>query len=289
MRALVSGNAGFIGRNFTRKLVELGWVVEGFDIKGGVDARAYFPASDRPFDLLIHAAAVVGGRQSIDGDPLGIFGNAAIDHVALSWAARTGTPMLYFSSSAAYPVALQHGAGHPLHESDLQPLGRVGPADQSYGTTKAFGERMVADARRQGARVTVVRPFSGYGTDQDTCYPFPAFVDRAKRRESPFAVWGDGAQVRDFVHVDDVFEAAMRAWESGTTDPVNLCTGVGTSFLELAHLVTSAAGYGPTVECLVDKPVGVRHRVGDPTRMRRYWEPKVTLAEGVERALAGVL
>jgi nucleoside-diphosphate-sugar epimerase len=74
---------------------------------------------------------------------------------------------------------------------------------------------------------------------------------------------------------------------SGTTDPVNLATGVGTSFLDLARMVTEAGGYAPSIECLTDKPIGVRVRVGDPTRMRRYWEPRVTLLDGIRRALAG--
>jgi nucleoside-diphosphate-sugar epimerase len=54
-------------------------------------------------------------------------------------------------------------------------------------------------------------------------------------------------------------------------------------------MVTSAAGYTPSIECLTDKPTGVRYRVGDPTRMRKYWEPKVSLREGISRALDGVL
>lgn len=287
MRALVSGNMGFIGRNFSRRLVDDGWVVEGFDIKNGVDARTYFPNSDRRFDLLVHAAAVVGGRVSIDGDPLGILQNEGIDYAALSWAVRTGTPVLFFSSSAAYPVALQTRRGHPLHEHDLHPLGRISPPDQTYGWSKVNGERMVEAARAAGATVSVVRPFSGYGTDQDTDYPFPAFLARATAREDPFTIWGDGTQVRDFIHIDDIYAACMAIVGSGTTDPVNLATGVGTSFLELARMVTTEVGYEPEIRLLTDKPTGVRVRVGDPTRMRRYHEPRVSLLDGIRRALEG--
>ena len=285
MRALVSGDAGFIGRNFTRRLLADGWHVDGFDIRtDGVDAREYFPASDRAYDLLVHAAAVVGGRVSIDGDPLGIAQNMGIDHAALSWAVRTGTPVLYFSSSAAYPVALQRGRGHALVEGDVN-LWHVGRPDQTYGWSKVTGEVMVEAARAAGATVSVVRPFSGYGTDQDTDYPFRAFLDRARARLDPFEVWGDGQQARDFIHVDDVFDACMAIVASGTTDPVNLCTGRATSFLDLARMVTTAVGYQPTITPLPDKPVGVRCRVGSPVRMRRYHEPRITLEEGIRRAL----
>jgi nucleoside-diphosphate-sugar epimerase len=287
VRALVSGDAGFIGRNFTRRLLADGWDVDGFDIKTGTDARAWFPANDDRYDLLIHAAAVVGGRVSIDGDPLGIAGNMGVDHAALSWAVRTGTPVLYFSSSAAYPVGLQVARGRPLFEDDLHPQGTVAHPDQTYGWSKVTGEVMVDAARAAGAAVSVVRPFSGYGTDQDADYPFRAFVDRAVAREDPFTVWGTGEQVRDFIHIDDIYAACMAIVASGTTDPVNLATGIGTSFLDLARMVTAEAGYAPSIECLIDKPTGVQVRVGDPTRMRRYWEPRVTLLDGIRRALAG--
>lgn len=284
----MSGDAGFIGRNFTRRLRADGWDVDGFDIRTGTDARTWFPASGDRYDLLVHAAAVVGGRMSIDGDPLGIAGNMGIDHAALSWAVRTGTPVLYFSSSAAYPVALQHQRGHPLHENDLN-LWHVGRPDQTYGWSKVTGEVMVEAARAAGAAVSVVRPFSGYGTDQDPDYPFRAFLDRATARVDPFPVWGDGQQVRDFIHIDDIYAACMAIVGSGTTDPVNLATGRPTSFLQLARMVTESSGYAPAIQTLPDKPTGVRVRVGDSTRMRRHHEPRVTLAEGIRRALEGVL
>jgi nucleoside-diphosphate-sugar epimerase len=286
VRALVSGDAGFIGRNFARRLLADGWDVVGFDIKTGNDARKLFPHNnDYGYDLLIHAAAVVGGRTAIDGDPLGIAQNMGIDHAALSWAVRTGTPVLYFSSSAAYPVALQVGRGRPLGEMDLQLRGKVGMPDQTYGWSKVTGEVMVDAARKAGATVSVVRPFSGYGTDQDTDYPFPAFIARAKAKADPFDVWGSGQQTRDFIHIDDIYAASMAIVGSGTTEPVNLCTGTSTSFLDLARMVTLEAGYHPEIRPLPDKPVGCKHRVGDPRLMRRYWEPKVSLRDGIRRAL----
>ena len=77
--------------------------------------------------------------------------------------------------------------------------------------------------------------------------------------------------------------------ESGTEDPVNICTGVGTSMLDLARLCCAQVGYSPVFEPQPDKPTGVAYRVGDPTRFHRFWvPPRVSLAEGVARALAAV-
>jgi nucleoside-diphosphate-sugar epimerase len=161
----------------------------------------------------------------------------------------------------------------------------VGRPDGRYGWAKLTGEELAAAARLSGLRVTVVRPFSGYGEDQDDTYPFRAIVERARRREDPFVVWGSGCQVRDWLHVDDVVAGALAVWESQTVEPVNLCTGVGTSMLALAGMCCKLVGYDPDFTPLHDKPSGVAYRVGNPTRFHRYWTPKVTLLEGVQRAL----
>lgn len=291
-RALVSGDAGFIGRNFTRYLIRDGWDVDGFDIKPqgsarpGTDARVFFPDNDTPYDLLIHAAAVVGGRVSIDGDPLGVAGNLTIDHAAFSWAVRTRTPMLYFSSSAMYPVGLQtHAAAMVLSETNMDVEHPCGLPDATYGWTKLTGEVLAGHARACGAHVSVVRPFSGYGPDQDLDYPFPSFIDRALRGDDPFEVWGTGEQVRDFIHVGDVYAASMAIMAEEYPHPVNLATGVPTSFLDLAGMVTRFAGYTPRIETHPDRPTGVAHRVGDPTRMLRFHTPKIALDLGIAEAM----
>lgn len=286
MRALVSGASGFVGRHFAARLDRDGWEVDGFDLADYVsrDAVDVFDHSSTRYDLLIHAAANVGGRANIDGDPLGIARNAAIDAAMFRWAVRTRTRVLYFSSSAAYPVDLQSRKwAQVLREDYIHEASSS--ADNTYGTVKRFGEYLAGKARDLGAAVHVVRPFSGYGEDQSLDYPFPSFIDRAKRRADPFDVWGDGTQTRDFIHIDDIVEACLRIVDADHQEPVNLCTGRPTSFLDLAALVCSAVGYEPTVVTHPDKPTGVHYRVGDPTQMLRFWEPRITLEQGINQAL----
>jgi nucleoside-diphosphate-sugar epimerase len=102
----------------------------------------------------------------------------------------------------------------------------------------------------------------------------------------PFPVWGDGGSTRDWVHIDDVYAACMALVEDGTTEPVNIGTGRPTSFDELAGLVTKAAGYSPAIEYVPDAPQGVYHRVADPTRLHQTYVPRVSLEDGIRRALA---
>jgi nucleoside-diphosphate-sugar epimerase len=289
VRALVTGSAGFIGRHMARELARRGYAVEGWDLKTGLDCVPLFRTNRRAYDLVVHCAFHVGGRAAIDGEPRLLARNLQIDAGLFDWAVRTGQGrVLYFSSSAAYPVGLQDGAYDCAMVEHAIDLDDADGPDARYGWAKLTGEHLAAAARESGLAVTVVRPFSGYGTDQDMDYPFPSFIARARARVDPFPIWGPGTQVRDWIHVDDVIAGALAVAESGTAEPVNLCTGRGTSMLNLALLCTTQVGYSPRFALQPDRPTGVAHRVGDPTLFHQHWVPRVSLEEGVARALTAV-
>ena len=288
MKILITGNAGFVGRAFTRKFQSQGHEIVGIDIANHLpmDARDFFRNDNTYFDKVIHLAAVVGGRKMIEGSPLALAVDLSIDAEMFGWALRTEPGCItYFSSSAAYPTALQTtNVAKTLVESDIN-LEEIQTPDLSYGWAKLTGEMLAFHARNQGLNVHIFRPFSGYGSDQPLDYPFPSFIERARRKADPFEIWGDGQQVRDFIHIDDVVEAA----EAGCKDNVeiaNLCTSRGTSFNDLAELVCKEAGYKPVIKHLEAEPVGVMYRVGDPTLMNSFYKPKITLEEGIRKAFA---
>ncbi|MGW6741652.1 NAD-dependent epimerase/dehydratase family protein [Streptomyces sp. NPDC055025] len=288
MQVLLTGASGFVGRHLERAMVDRGWTVTSIELRYPFlyDALDFFRKDDQRFDLAIHCAAVVGGRASIDGSPLGVATNLALDSWYFRWLIRTGTPRaVYFSSSAAYPVALQQpGLVRRLVETDID-YDQPGQPDATYGLAKLAGEQLAGYAEAEGCRVHILRPFSGYGEDQDDCYPFPAFIGRAKRREDPFEIWGDGNSTRDWIHISDLVGATLAAVDQDVTGPVNLGTGRATSFDELATLVTAAARYRPQYKHLADTPRGVHHRVCDPSRMLDFYQPRVPLEEGIRRAL----
>ena len=291
MRALVTGSAGFVGRHVMAELVRRGYDVVHCDIVNGFDALGAFRGADwrakDQFDLVVHAAASSPHRAAIDGEPQHLARNLQLDAAMFDWAVRTGQGrVLYLSSSAAYPIKCQQDTRWGRLSEDWIYLDNADEPDADYGWAKLSGERMAAAARRAGLSVTVVRPFSGYGEDQSENFPFRALVERARRREDPFTIWGDGRQVRDWIHIDDVVAGMLAVADSGTEEPVNLCTGIGTSMAELAALACEQVGYEPRFEFLADKPAGVAYRVGDPVRFHQYYQPTVTLAEGVARALS---
>lgn len=290
--ALVTGSWGFVGRHMTRALREQGWGVVTCDIADAVhpvDCLDVFRAGNRVFDLVVHAAARAPHRAAIDGRPATMAYNLQLDAAMFEWALHTRQRrVLYLSSSAVYPVALQddYATARELREDDvLWDRKYIGVPDASYGWTKLTGEKMASAAAAEGLAVHVVRPFSGYGEDQGEDWPFGAFVGRARRREDPFAIWGSGDQVRDWIHIDDVVAGALAVVDADVREPVNLCTGRGASMKELAGLIVEETGYQPWVEFHPKAPTGVAYRVGAPDRFFEIYRPRVSLEEGVARAV----
>lgn len=325
MKALITGALGFIGRHMRWELRERGYETFGWDV-GEHPAKLYLGPDrwDEEFDLVVHCAYHVGGRKAIDGEPRNLARNLALDAQLFDWAAERRDSIgrvLYFSSSAAYPTYLQHSimADYRLKEDDIDApaislmhaegddvAALYGKPDARYGWAKLTGERLVAAYRELGGRVTVVRPFSGYGEDQAIEYPFPAFVRKAKHLvtgfNKEFEIWGDPNSTRDWIHVDDVVKGALAVAEcqgkshagpctippERETEPVNLCTGQATTFFHLAFEMLKTAGWkGTTAPFAVNPqaPQGVMHRVGDPTRFETYYRPTITLEQGIERAM----
>jgi nucleoside-diphosphate-sugar epimerase len=298
--ALVTGSAGFVGRHFTRRLREDGWHVDALDPASELpteqyDARDFFMTNDQRYDLVVHAAASAPWRKAIDEQPVHFSYNVQLDSSMFAWAHRTRPKqVVYLSSSAAYPLSLQDRqaakAQRRLGELDIN-LGDIAEPHDVYGLTKLLGERMAKAYIGCDNDCLVVRPFSGYGEDQTEDFPFGAIVERAHRGEDPIAVQGNGNQVRDFIHVDDIVEATMRMLRWGVKGPVNLGTGIGHSMIGLARMAALEMGImEPRVRTEAktdDQPAGagVYYRVADPRVLHQYYHPRVSLAAGIRRRL----
>ncbi|GIV41546.1 MAG: epimerase [Vicingaceae bacterium] len=240
------------------------------------------------FDDVFHFAAIVGGRAKIDGDPMMVALDLSIDAEFFFWVCRHKPErVLYPSSSAAYPVNLQReDYAIALKETDID-FNNMGQPDMTYGWSKLTGEYLAhVAAKYYGVKVTCIRPFSGYGEDQDLTYPIPAIARRAARKENPFEVWGTGKQGRDFVHIDDVLDCTLLAMEKiHDGSAINIGSGRLTTFLEIIDIFTDFAGYKPEIKPLIDKPVGVHSRYCDMSYVKKTlgWEPKISLREGLRR------
>lgn len=243
---------------------------------------------------VFHFAAIVGGRAMIDGDPMAVALDLAIDAELFYWACNYKPErLLYPSSSAAYPVDLQTESNAiRLKESDIN-FKKMGEPDMTYGWSKLTGEFLAKiAAQHYGLKVTCIRPFSGYGEDQDLSYPVPAIAARAAKKEDPFEVWGTGYQGRDFVHIDDVIDCILLAMDKihdGTA--INIGMGKLTTFREIIDVFCKLAGYNPQIRALTDKPVGVHSRYCDMTYVEQTlgWKAKISVEEGMARVYRAAL
>ncbi|HVN79567.1 MAG TPA: NAD(P)-dependent oxidoreductase [Terriglobia bacterium] len=313
--ALVTGGCGFVGRHFVNWLLKHDYLVTAVDnLSTGIhpemwpshlrvneesknrfkfihgDLRDYTKEASADFDLIIHLAAVVGGRLTIEGDPLSVATDLAIDATLFNWVVRE-RPMprklVYFSSSAAYPIKFQTHFNHcPLSEDMISFEKDIGIPDMTYGWSKLTGEFLARHAvEKYGLDVAIFRPFSGYGEDQDYTYPFPSIIRRVANGESPIVVWGSGNQLRDFIHIDDVVDAVfacLYAMEPGRA--LNLGSGEASSFRKLAESACMILGHAADVINDRSKPEGVFARVADCRKLFQFYQPRTQLVEGIQRA-----
>ena len=292
MKVLITGSSGFIGSYLVKELS--GHDITGIDTRDSRDARDYFRQDSHPhFDLVVHCAAVVGGRELIETQ-MAHAANLEIDAALFGWAERAEPGrVVYISSVSAYPGYLQQGAHEiypgvtipatTLEEGHIRLHSLLGFPDELYGWAKLTGEIL---ASRSSIPVSVVRPFTVYGEGQDPVFPFANIAAQFRQHRDPVTVWGSGNQVRDFIHVSDVAKAIITMAGKGIPGPVNLCTGRAVSLRDLTGLFAEQAGYAPDIK-LIDKPEGLVRRVGNPDRMHEFYTPQVSLEEGVRKALKG--
>jgi nucleoside-diphosphate-sugar epimerase len=314
MRILIIGGCGFVGRSFALKLLESDdheiTVVDNFysglprdlwiaqprypyrltirqaDVRTWFREKKSLPSD---YDLVIHCAAVVGGRLNIDGDPLVVATDLSIDSEFFNWVVRGEflPKVIYFSSSAAYPTELQTEKVNCLLSEPLLSFSgtRISMPDFTYGWAKLSGEYLAKiAAERYGLDVKIFRPFGGYGPDQDMTYPFPSIIKRILEKQNPIVVWGSGNQARDFIYIDDVVDCVLSTMNRLKPGEVlNIGTGRGVSFRELAEMACNILGHKAEIVSDTTKPQGVFHRVSDPYKMLKLFKPKVTLEEGIKR------
>lgn len=295
MKVLITGACGFLGRHFTKALdgYDLTLVDDfsnphSFQLQNNhivtiQDCRQWFQENtSQTFDIAIHLAAHVGGRESIEG-LVDDMESIAIDASFFQWIVKARpSKVIYMSSSAAYP-AWKQKEECVLREEDIDFSETVGVPDLVYGWSKLTGERLASlVAEKYDLDIMCPRPFSGYGEDQPLTYPFTAICKRALLGENPLKVWGSGEQKRDFVHVDDIVQACLELLpQVKGYQAINIGSGDGVSFKELAAEIAKQAGYKPPIQTLSDKPEGVKMRIASVSHLKRFYEPLIGLTQGI--------
>ena len=311
-RVVVTGGASFIGSHLVELLIHAGARVTVADdlssgdldnlgsVAGDVtttvgDLRDPEFASSvvRGQDTVFHLAAMHGGRGYIDTHPVECTNNMLLDHVVFSAAATAGVGRLVHASSACvYPVNLQASDSCRLllreEDAGFDEPGRAF-ADGEYGWAKLMGELQLRAFHQQyGLDAVAARIFTAYGERENESHAVVALIAKAAARLDPYPVWGDGRQTRNFTYVGDTVMGLALAGRMSGYQVLNVGSAQHHTILELIDVIFERLDWRPdALDLQLGKPVGVRSRASDNTRIKQLtgWEPRTALTEGVFRTL----
>ena len=308
---LVTGGLGFIGSTLARRLHALGARVSVLDSlnpgQGGNRANLADLTDEIAITVADQADAgvvrpLVGGQRLLFNlcgrvahmdsmrDPFGDLHANAIAQLTLLEAARELNPtaMIVFAGTRS-----QYGRTRTTPVSESHPQ----LATDINGANKAAAERyhLVYHAM-YALRTCSLRLTNIYGPRQLMAHGRQGFVNWFTRRAmdgEEILVYGDGAQLRDVLYVDDAVEAFLLAGMTPAAEgqALNIASGVGVSVRQLAEAIVAAAGRGCVrrVEYPTDqRPIEVGDFVADVTAARTVlgWQPTTPLAEGLTRTVA---
>jgi UDP-glucose 4-epimerase len=306
MRALVTGGAGFIGSTLVDRLLAEDWRVDVVDdlstgslgnltdARSQPDRRFSFHRLDvsspaavdliahrRP-DVIFHLAAQADVRVSVARPVFDATVNIIGTLNVCEGAVAAGVSKIVFASSGGTiygaPEEIPTREGAPQHP------------ESPYGVAKkAAGDYLHYYRQVRGLEYTALALANVYGPRQDPngeAGVVAIFAGKLLNHERP-VIYGDGEQTRDFVYVDDVVDAFVRATEKGGGLLVNVGTGVETSVQQLYDAMARLTGVKGQARYEPPRAGELRRSALDPGRAAIHlgWKPWTSLDEGLARTL----
>lgn len=297
MTIIVAGATGLAGSAITKAFEAKGQNVVGINrsVLNLLDARATqdFIQKVSPI-LIVDAAAMVGGIGANNSYPVEFLSdNLTIQGNLMNAAHKAGVPnFVFLGSSCIYP----RDCAQPIKEEYLM-TGPLEVTNSAYAVAKIAGIEMVNSYRKEyGTKWISLMPTNLYGPrdnfDLAASHVLPAFIRRfveaAESGADKVTLWGSGAPLREFLHVDDLAQAVVLASEKYDSSlHLNVGTGEDLSIKALAQKVANAAGFNGQIEWDASKPDGTPRKVLDVSRMKALgWKPTITLDEGIASTIA---
>lgn len=290
----VAGHRGMVGSAIIRKLESSGFQNTIKKTSQEVDLRSEdqvsrFLKKEKP-DYVFMAAAKVGGihannvyRAEFLYDNLQIQNNL-IHHSYLNEVKK----LLFLGSSCIYPKL----APQPLKEEHLL-TGPLESTNEPYAIAKIAGIKMCEAYRDQyGCNFISAMPTNLYGPndnyDLQNSHVLPAllrkFIEAKENNYSEVVMWGTGAPLREFMHVDDLADALvymMRHYDNKQF--LNVGSGEEISIRDLGLMISDIVGYKGRITHDLSKPDGTPRKLMDSSLLYSAgWSPKIKLREGIK-------
>ena len=309
MKTYVAGHRGMVGGAILRNLEARGLETitrsrAELDLQDQAAVRDFMQA-ERP-DRVILAAAKVGGIHANNTYPAEfIYENLILEANVIhqAWAAGVKS-LLFLGSSCIYPKL----APQPIREDALF-TGPLEATNEPYAIAKIAGIKLCESYNRQyGTDYRSVMPTNLYGPGDnfhpENSHVMPALIRRfhqaAQEGHEEVVVWGTGTPRREFLHVDDMAEAALfvldldRERYAAETEPmlshVNIGSGTDVTIHELAETVARVTGFHGRIRFDTTKPDGTPRKLMDVNRLAGLgWRASIGLEAGIRSTYAWFL
>ncbi len=292
-RVYVAGHRGLVGGAICRKLLKDGYENlilrdrADLDLTDSAQVNAFF-GTERP-EYVFLAAARVGGILANSTYPVEfIRENLAIELNVIEAAYRNGVRKLEFlGSSCIYPKL----APQPLREEYLL-TGPLEPTNEWYAIAKIAGIKLAQAYRQQYGFDTIsLMPTNLYGPgdnfDLQSSHVLPALMRKADEARAQSAaemsVWGTGSPRREFLHVDDLADAAVFLMHNySDSGIINVGVGTDVTIGDLAQLICKIVGFSGRLVFDSSKPDGAPEKRLDVSRLDALgWRARIGLETGI--------
>ena len=294
----VAGHRGMVGSAVCRAFAKQGYtnVVtrthKELDLLDPAAVRAFYEA-EKP-DVAVIAAARVGGiGANSAANALFLYENEMIALNTVWGAYKAGVKrLLFLGSTCIYPRM----APQPIPENALL-TGALEKTNEGYALAKISGLKLCEFLRRDcGVTYHSLMPTNLYGTgdnyDVVGGHVLPTMIRKFETArvngDATVPLWGTGAPLREFLHVDDLAAACLFVLNmENPPDLVNVGSGREISIRELAELVKRTSGCEATITWDSSKPDGTPRKLCDTSRIRSLgWAPAIDLEDGLQRTIA---
>ncbi|NRD23242.1 GDP-L-fucose synthase [Winogradskyella litoriviva] len=290
----IAGHRGMVGSAVWRALELKGYknligkTSKELDLRNQ-QAVIDFVSAEKP-DIIIDAAAKVGGILANNENPYPfLMENLQIQNNLIDAAYKENTAkFIFLGSSCIYPKF----APQPLKEEYLL-TDSLEPTNEWYAIAKIAGVKACEAIRKQfGKDFVSLMPTNLYGPndnfDLKSSHVLPAMMRKfheAKATSAPVELWGSGAPMREFLHVDDLAQAVVYAVEHKLPEHLyNVGTGTDVTIKELAETIQDIVGHKGDIVWDSTKPDGTPRKLMDSSKLQNEgWKAKVMLEMGIER------